>query len=73
VGGDPNLTVSDHDSEGRWQSPVVWTTGPHERHVYVISGVSMSVPTGGIPTYRYERTLKADEPDPPEDWAKSPS
>ena len=65
--------MSDHDSEGRWQSPVVWKTGPDERHVYVIGGISMSMLTGGIPIYRFDRTLGADEPDPPEGWAKPPS
>jgi hypothetical protein len=69
LAGDPHLRVDDHDSEGRWPSPVVWSTGPDQRHVYVLSHISVSSTTGGVPTYRFERTLRADDPDPPEGWA----
>jgi hypothetical protein len=70
LAGDPDLTVDDHDAEGRWPSPVVWTTGPTERHVYVISHIALT-PTGA-PAYRFERTLEAHEPSPPEGRAKPP-
>jgi hypothetical protein len=64
--------VDDHDSEGRWPSPVVWTTGPGpgERHVYVLSHMTLAGAIGGVPTYRFERTLGSDEPEPPEGRAK---
>jgi hypothetical protein len=62
LGGDLTLTVSDQDSEGRWPSPVVWTTGPNERHVYVLSRISLTPVE--VPTYRFERTLDSGEQDP---------
>ena len=71
LGNDPGLTVDNHDSEGRWPSPVVWKAGPNQRHVYVLSHITLT-PTG-VPTYVFERTLGADEPDPPEGRAKPPN
>jgi hypothetical protein len=70
LGGDLTLTVSDQDSEGRWPSPVVWTTGPHQRHVYILSRVSFTPVE--MPTYRFERTLDSGEQDPPEGWIHPP-
>ena len=71
LAGDTTLTVDDHDSEGRWPSPVVWKSGPTEREVYVLSHISLT--PSGVPTYRQERTLKGDEPEPPEGRAKPPN
>jgi hypothetical protein len=73
LAGDLNLTVDNHDAEGRWPSPVVWRTGPgpDERHVYVLGHISLT-PTG-VPTYRHERTLRADEEPPPEGRTKPPN
>ena len=73
LAGDQDLPRYDHDSEGRWPSPVTWTKGPgrDERHVYVINGIAVG-PTTGAPSYRFERTLDPDEPDPPEGRTKPP-
>jgi len=70
LGSDPNLTVKDHDAEGRWPSPVVWKTGPAERHLYVLS--DMALTPSGVPVYRYERSLSEDEPDPQSEPTKVP-
>jgi hypothetical protein len=71
VADDRTLTVDDHDSEGRWRSPVVWTTGPDPRQLYGLSGLALS--PSGAPVYRHERTLDPGEPDPPAGRVKPPS
>ena len=64
--GDPNLTVDDHDSEGRWPSPIVWRTGARKdgRHIYVLSHIANAGDVGFLPTYRFERTLGPSEQNP---------
>ena len=66
LNANPNLTVDDHDSEGRWPSPVVWRTRPglDGRHVYVLSHMSDAGYVGFLPTYRFERTLGPSELNP---------
>jgi hypothetical protein len=61
--GHLGLTV---ERKGRdWPSEVVWTTGPgpDERHLYRFITVSEGT-EGGVPVYRFDRTLEPDEPDP---------
>ena len=63
LASDQTLTVDDHDLQGRWPSPIVWTAAPNERHVYSLHGMALTS-AGGVPTYRHERTLGQHEPEP---------
>lgn len=60
VGGKLDLTVENGD----WPKTVVWTTGlgADQRHVYRLHTVALA--PHGIPSYRFDRTLDPDEPDP---------
>jgi hypothetical protein len=66
---DQTLRVDDHDAEGRWPSPITWGP-PDDRHVYVLDHIALT--PSGVPAYRHERKLEADEESPPEGRAKPP-
>jgi hypothetical protein len=58
--GDPNLTVEGEN----YPVEVVWQKPRGVRHLYRFETVSQSGGGGGVPVYRFVRTLEENEPDP---------
>jgi hypothetical protein len=63
LAGDSELTVANQDDQGRWPSPVVWST-QGLRHVYDLMALAYLDGRVPAPVYAFRRTLGDDEPAP---------
>ena len=63
LAGQWGLTVVDKDRDGRWLSPVVWSS-EEGRHVYDLMALAVYSETALEPVYAFRNTLSTDEVDP---------
>jgi hypothetical protein len=72
LAGDSELTVANEDDQGRWPSPVVWSTGQGLRHVYDLMALAYLDGAVSAPIYAFRRTLADDEQPPEIRWLTPP-
>jgi hypothetical protein len=66
------LTVASQDGQGRWPTPVVWSTGESERHVYELMALKVGRDLAPSPVYAFLGTLAVKESVPEVDWVPPP-
>lgn len=71
LGGAEHLWVENGDDQGRWPSPVVWSTG-RERHVYALMALAVRTDYVSAPVYAFLRTLSPGESAPEIGWILPP-
>ena len=67
LAGIEHLWVENGDEQGRWPTPVVWSTGG-ERHLYELMAVAVTTGRGPAPVYAFLRTLSPGESEPEVGW-----
>ena len=71
LAGAEHLRVESGDDQGRWPSPVVWSTGG-ERHVYELMALTAGTAYVSAPVYIFSRTLGPGEAAPEIGWILPP-
>jgi hypothetical protein len=71
LAGEIELTVANQDDQGRWPTPVVWSTAG-ERHVYELMALRVGANLLLWPVYAFRRTLEAEESEPEIGWTRPP-
>ena len=66
------LTVVNQDGQGRWPTPVVWSTVAGQRHVYELMALEVGRNLASSPVYTFLRTLAAGESGPELAWGLPP-
>jgi hypothetical protein len=64
LAGELVLTVANQDDQGRWPTPVVWSTSAGERHVYELMALRVGANLLLWPVYAFRRSLEAGESEP---------
>ena len=67
LAGDEHLRVENGDHQGRWPTPVVWSSGG-ERHVYELMALAVGTDLVSAPVYVFLETLSPGESPPEVGW-----